>query len=64
MAISERSQRILDLWTVYNAAEETQKKATLGKDLEKLLLDLIDAQLYREQLLATVKREKLTLNSA
>ncbi|MGZ8913833.1 MAG: RNA polymerase sigma factor [Methylobacter sp.] len=45
MAISERSQRILDLWTAYNAAEVAQKKATLSKNLKKMLLELIDVQL-------------------
>ncbi len=45
MAISERSQRILDLSTAYNAAEAAQDKAALSKNLKESLLELIDVQL-------------------
>lgn len=45
MAISERSQRILDLRTAYNAAETRQDKAARSEELKEALMKLIDVQL-------------------
>lgn len=61
MAISERSQGILDLLAAYNVAKGTQDKVAVSKDLKKSLQDLIDVQLHDKQLLATAKRAKFTL---